>query len=486
MMKRLNIKVLAILMTFASVFSACKDALDINSDPSRLTPEQANLAGLLASTIQFTATSFFNVGQYGNSYPQYLAGSNTYEANIDAYNPYGFDNIWESAYRDAMPNLKEMIARAEALGAPQYAGIGKTMMALLLMQSTDIWGDLPYSEAFKGAAVPSPTYDKQEDIYNVSLKALLDGAIADLAKPVPAAASLKVGATDLIFAGNIASWQKAAYGARARYYLNLSKRNPAGLVNAAADAALAVDETQRSAIDVQLKYSTERPSPWYTNLGQPALTAKQHRPSYFMVNLMNGTGYFAGVIDPRMPKLFDNNGAATYVGRPVGALSNEQGANLANSDITDKTFYGARTSPVPVLTYAEMQFVRAESLIATNPTEAYAAYIRGIKGNMEKLGVDPAAITAYTTNPVITKAGNITVTDIMLQKYIALFLQMETWTDMRRYQYNATVYPGLKMPFKNLLGTVYVQRAKYPDNEPGRNPNVPQVANQAVKLWLFN
>jgi len=125
-------------------------------------------------------------------------------------------------------------------------------------------------------------------------------------------------------------------------------------------------------------------------------------------------------------------------------------------------------------------------LIATNPAEAYAAYIRGIKGNMEKLGVDAPAITAYTTNPVITKAGNITVTDIMLQKYIALFLQMETWTDMRRYQYSATVYPGLKMPFKNLLGTVYVQRAKYPDNEPGRNPNVPQVANQAVKLWLFN
>lgn len=485
-MKRLNIKVLAILFAVAAVFGSCKKALDINNDPSRLTPEQANLAGLLAATIQFSSTSFFNVGQYGNSYSQYLAGSNTYEANIDAYNPYGFDNIWESAYRDAMPNLKEMITRAETLGAPQYAGIGKTLMALLLMQSTDIWGDLPYSQAFKGAEVPSPSYDKQEDIYNISLKALLDGAVADLAKPVPASVPLRVGASDLIFGGNISSWQKAAYGARARYYLNLSKRNPAGLADAAADAALAVDETAKSAIDLQLKYSTERPSPWYTNLGQQALTAKQHRPSYFIVNLMNGTGYFNGVIDPRLPKLFDNNGTAAYIGRPVGALSNEQGANLANADITDKTFYGARTSPVPILTYAEMQFVRAEALISSNPAQAYAAYIRGIKGNMEKLGVDAVAITAYTTNPVVTKGGNITITDIMLQKYIALFLQMETWTDMRRYQYSTTVYPDLKPPLKNLLGTGYVQRAKYPDNEPGRNPNVPQVANQAVKLWLFN
>jgi len=470
----------------AAIFSSCKKALDINSDPSRLTPEQANLSGLLAATIQFTATSFFNVGQYGNSYPQYLAGFNTYEANIDAYNPYGFDNIWESGYRDAMPNLKEMIARAESLGAPQYSGIGKTLMALLLMQSTDIWGDLPYSQAFMGPSVPSPVYDKQEDIYNTSLKALLDGAIADLAKPVPTAAALKVGTSDLIFGGTVASWQKAAYGARARYYLNLSNRNAANLVNAAADAALAVDVTLRSAIDVQLKYSQERPSPWYTNLGQPAITAKQHRPSYFLVNLMNGTGYFAGVTDPRLPKLFDNNGAATYIGRPVGALSNEQGANLANADITERTFYGARTSPVPILTYAEMQFIRAEALLPTDQAAAYAAYINGIKGNMEKLGVDAAAITAYTGNPVVTKGGNITITDVMLQKYIALFLQMETWTDMRRYQYSATVYPGLKPPLKNLLGTSYVQRAKYPDNEPGRNPNVPQVANQAVKLWLFN
>lgn len=155
-------------------------------------------------------------------------------------------------------------------------------------------------------------------------------------------------------------------------------------------------------------------------------------------------------------------------------------------NIEERTFYGARTSPVPILTYAEMQFIRAEALLPTDQAAAYAAYINGIKGNMEKLGVDAAAITAYTGNPVVTKGGNITITDVMLQKYIALFLQMETWTDMRRYQYSATVYPGLKPPLKNLLGTSYVQRAKYPDNEPGRNPNVPQVANQAVKLWLFN
>src|SRR5689334_9653107 len=115
-MKNISFKIFVELLTASVIFGACKKQLDINDDPSRLTPEQATISGLLASTIQFTATSFFNAGQYGNSYPQYLAGFNSYEANIDSYNPYGFDNIWESAYRDAMPNLKDLIERSEASG----------------------------------------------------------------------------------------------------------------------------------------------------------------------------------------------------------------------------------------------------------------------------------------------------------------------------------------------------------------------------------
>lgn len=488
-MKNLKYKFFILSLVILVTAGACKKQLDINDDPSRLTPDQANLAGLLGATIQFTATSFFNVGQYGNAYPQYLAGSNAYEANIDAYNPYGFDNIWESAYRDAMPNLKDMVERAEALDAPQYAGIGKLLLALNLMQSTDIWGDLPYSEAFQGPSNPSPKYDPQQDIYNVSLKQLLDGAVSDLEKPVPANTALQVGTTDLIYGGVIANWIKAAYGARARYYIHLSVKDPANLAKAAADADKSFVLADRTGlVDLQLKYTLEKPSPWYTNLGLPVATAKQHRPSYFIVNLMNGTGYYPGLIDPRLPKLFNNGGLATYVGRPVGALSTDPGVSLANTQITDQTYYGGKTSPVPILTYTEVQFIKAEALFTANKQLAYDAYLEGIKSSLLKLGVTSGEVDAYTgpASPVAKGAANLTITDIMLQKYIALFLQMETWTDMRRYQYSTTVYPGLIPPLKNLLGTGYVQRAKYADNEPGRNPNVPQVANQAVKLWLFN
>ncbi|MNL69665.1 hypothetical protein D3C87_1945560 [compost metagenome] len=105
---------------------------------------------------------------------------------------------------------------------------------------------------------------------------------------------------------------------------------------------------------------------------------------------------------------------------------------------------------------------------------------------MVKLGVETSSIDAYVNDPKISKGdANLTLSDIMLQKYIALFLQMESWTDMRRYQYDTNIYKGLQKPIKNLLGTEWVQRGNYPDNEPGRNVNVPKVANQAVKIWLF-
>jgi hypothetical protein len=105
---------------------------------------------------------------------------------------------------------------------------------------------------------------------------------------------------------------------------------------------------------------------------------------------------------------------------------------------------------------------------------------------MLKFEVDNISIEAYVLNPLISKgSANLTLSDIMLQKYIALFLQMETWSDMRRHQYDPTIYKGLVKPLTNKLGTEWVQRGNYPDNEPGRNVNVPSPGIQSTKIWLF-
>ncbi|MCO4294270.1 SusD/RagB family nutrient-binding outer membrane lipoprotein [Solitalea sp. MAHUQ-68] len=488
-MKSKYIKHSLVALGLGMVTASCGNLLDINDDPARLTSNQVTISGLLPTAIQYTANSYWNVGQYGNYYPQYLAGHSGQEKNIDSYTPYGFDNIWETSYLRAMPNLKELIDRAEAQGAPQYAGVAKVLMALNLMQCTDLWGDLPYSEAFKGSAVLMPKYDKQQDIYGVHLKNLLDEAIADLDQAPPASATLKVGASDLIYGGTIAKWKMAAYAVRSRYYLHLGKKDPANYAKAAADAQNAFND-RTGAADLELKYPADRVITWswYSYIFKTAAASRSARPSKYFVDLMNGsaTGVYPGLVDPRISKLVDNGGAATYVGRPVGVLGTDAGAAAANTDLTDKTFYGKQFTVTPLISYAEVQFIKAESLFSTDKAASYAAFLEGIKSSMLKFGVDNASIDAYVNNSLISKgAANLTISDIMLQKYIALFLQMETWTDMRRHQYDPTVYVGLTQPGLNQLGTSWVQRAKYPDNEPGRNVNVPKVGNQAEKIWLF-
>lgn len=477
---------LVVLTGCLSLFS-CKKALDINQDPNRLTSSQVSVSNLLPSGEQYLASAFYGAEAYGDFYPQYLAGAAAYQENIDSFNPYGFDELWSPAYLSAMPNFNDIIKRADQAGAPQYAGIARTMMALTLMQCTDIWGDIPYKEAFQGASNVSPHYDAMQEIYTTDIKNLLDQAIANLSQPNPTLASLVVGSTDLIYAGNITKWKKAAYAARARYYINLSTKDPSNYAKALADANQAIDD-QTGASDLQLFYNQTVPSPWFS-LSNTTAGSRYARPSQFFVNLMNGTGYFAGAFDPRLPKEVDNGGKATYVGRPVGTLDNDQstGADQTNVDITTNTYYGQRTSPIPIITYSEVQFIKAEALLNTgDAANAYIAYQNGIKGNMIKLGVATADMNTYLANPVVSKrAANLTIADVMLQKYIALFLQMETWTDMRRYQYSPSVYVGLSQPIHNVLGNVWIQRGNYPDVEPGRNPNVPKTLTQTSKIWLF-
>lgn len=486
-MKKNKIQLLFSLICAVILMGSCENQLDINKDPDRLTGERVTEAGLLPTGIQYTASSFWNAGQYGNLYVQYLAGNAGQASNIDSYNPYGFDNIWESAYLRALPTLNDLIKRAEGSKLPHYAGIAKLLSALTLMQSTDIWGNLPYSEAFDPSLTLSPKYDEQETIYKVTLKKLLDESIADLSQPLPTIVTSRVGATDLIYKGDISKWLKAAFTARGRYYLHLSEKDNANLALAVADIDRGISD-QTGAADLQLFYSSERNHPWYSTLSIATPASRYARPAKYFVDLLNGsaTGAYPGLMDPRLPFLVDNGGAATYIGRPVGTQDNEQGANLANTDITANTYYGKTTSPIPILTYAEAQFIKAEALISSNKSEAYNAYLSGIRSSMQKFGLSTTNIDLYVNNPLVSKGfAALTLSDIMLQKYIALFLQMETWTDMRRYQYDTTIYKGLNQPFRNILGNEWVQRGNYPDNEPGRNPNVPSIANQAVKLWLF-
>jgi hypothetical protein len=122
-----------------------------------------------------------------------------------------------------------------------------------------------------------------------------------------------------------------------------------------------------------------------------------------------------------------------------------------------------------ILTFHEMNFIKAEVYMrkgdAASAATAYRAAIQAhldmmqaklaqwqaggyASSNPDMAPMNQAAITAYMASNAVANAGNITMSDIMLQKYVAMGCSIENFNDMRRFNFSAgntgfgVVYPG--------------------------------------------
>ncbi|MGH2643061.1 MAG: SusD/RagB family nutrient-binding outer membrane lipoprotein, partial [Chitinophagaceae bacterium] len=122
-----------------------------------------------------------------------------------------------------------------------------------------------------------------------------------------------------------------------------------------------------------------------------------------------------------------------------------------------------------ILTYHEMCFIKAEVYLRKGDNaDAYTAYRAGIQADLDMMQakltewqsagynnpdmwpMSQDSINAYmASNAVCQSAGALTMSDIMLQKYVAMGCSLENWNDMRRFDFSAgdigsfgIVYPG--------------------------------------------
>ena len=122
----------------------------------------------------------------------------------NAYQPTSFDGIWTTAYESVMLTANTMIPISESKGETLHAGIAQALKAYTMITMVDLFGDVPYSQADQGVAVPNPQVDKGVAVYD-SAEALLDSAIANFAKTPSAMPS-----NDLFYGGNAANWTALA------------------------------------------------------------------------------------------------------------------------------------------------------------------------------------------------------------------------------------------------------------------------------------
>jgi hypothetical protein len=264
-----------------------------------------------------------------------------------------------------------------------------------------------------------------------------------------------------------------------------------GATVAANNALVAIANSYKNATtDFQLVYNSRNLNPWNANVAKRAETGNFFiAPSRRFTDALNGTAY-PGLVDPRLSRLMDKRTSPTYTG-----MINGVGIG-STVDLTQNTFYTRDVAPLMMATYAELKMMEAEARFISNggtatstgsTQAAYDAYIAGITAHMDKVGVDAPSKAAYLSNAqvAVTPAG-LKLEHIMREKQIILYLHPEAWVDVRRYDYNPSLFRGMALPQNQApaMNGQFIRRSGLPDEELTRNPNAKAaIKGLTDKMW---
>ena len=385
---------------------------------------------------------------------------------------------WYTTYWQFGQNLIDMINKAEAANRYDLAGVGYVLKGWGWLSVTDTYGEAPVKQAFDQTRYYYD-YDTQDYIYTEGLR-LLDVAIADLKHTDGNVDPTYWGKADHYYAGDRTKWLKLAYGYKAIYLNHYSNK----ATYAPAKVVALVDSSFASGADDALQpYPASQATTDRNFMGPTRGNWPSYRTGLFALNLVNGTTT-NGTVDPRMSRIMPASPDGLYRGYSVDATATITSGTTPNTAAPMNVWGYATTPPAgsptryifddkskfPVVTYSELQFVKAEAAYRMgDKATALTAYKNGISAHLDFVnarnldaGQTPTQISAaekaaFLADPNIVpaSASNLTMTQIMTQKYIALWAwgYDEIWMDMRRFHYTdidpATgkqVYPGFNIP----------------------------------------
>ena len=202
-----------------------KNKFDINANPDDVTDVSVTPSVLLPGALQATATNIAAEWWFMDWWMGHGARSGSYQS-LNEEETYKFTNdfhvgIWNGLYANAN-NYKIMINKAVETGAGTYEAIGRIMKSHNFQILIDVYGNIPYSEAFKGTATPTPKYDKAVDIYK-GIFADLDAAITLLNRCCCHRSGKKSGyrTADIVYHGGATMWIKFANTLRLRMLVHM-------------------------------------------------------------------------------------------------------------------------------------------------------------------------------------------------------------------------------------------------------------------------
>lgn len=439
------------------MLGSCSKYLDINTDPA--TPQVADPKSLTIPIFsamargsqydaRFLGLLIQNWGYYSSGY---WAEGHGWTAGSD-----NAGEIWRQHYYGLGNNLNLIMEGGENSQQYNYVGLAKAVQAWSWQITTDYHGEIILDQAFDDTRYVFD-YDSQEKVYTHVID-LTNEAISYLSRTDGVGTESALSVSDQAYKGSMAKWIKFCYGILARNAHNVwnkSTYDPDKVIEY-------VDKSLSSNADNFLVPNDGLTTTNSNFFGPMRDNMLYFRQSTLIVNLLNGlwlTGDSTNVIDPRRATMITASTDGIFRGVNPGSgdpnrtttnsltIANPWGLiNTANPGAGNGKYLFKDKATFPIMTYAEMQFIKSEAAFRKGDKDlALSSYLNGVNASLDfvnALATTPITTTdraAYlASKSVAQNTTELTLTDILLQKYIALWGYgfVETWSDLRRYHYN--------------------------------------------------
>ena len=437
---------LLIAATLTTAATGCEKFLDINENPNSATSVTPD--ALLASALVTTAANYTGGIAGGNNYNSYASfaagfwGKSGTVSGFSQERAYTYNNTYyQTLFNNTYDNLNDydIIQKQGATTYPNHAAIARIMKVYNYLLLVDQYGDIPYTQALKGLANTTPTYDKAADIYK-DLVVQLKGAVDDINK-VPETA-LAVGNEDVVFNGGTTGmirWKQFANSLRLRILLRESSTSDAAL-NAYVATEMAALQTEATAGDgfiardvvVQPTYTanTNQQNPFYDRYGFAAGATRTQSEYNFVMPTKYIIRQYERNTDLRISQLYrrgqikltDSTSVPAYVGTDLGEANPptftagrpaDKNVGTVGSRFLlpsaavplGGTFLRSATAPTVLMLLSEHLFSKAEAesrnLFTGGDVAAKQDFLDGIKSSFimtfREGTTTPATLTAATT-----------------------------------------------------------------------------------------
>ena len=484
-MKNLILKSIFSFLLVALVFNSCDDGFE----ELNVNPTQANE---IDPGFQFTYVQLRTSGERYENWRAVLIYSSTMMQHLAAlpgywsgdkylYNAGYASSLWDRAYRNQVLDIEDLYNRlqGDAENVNLFAAV-RIWRAVIYQRLTDLYGDIPYSEAGKGFIEGNvkPKYDTQEFIYTDMLNEISQAVSSfDASKPT-------FGDADIVFQGDIDKWKKFGNSLLLRLGMRLSKVNPgeaqkwvsqaisSGVMTDLEDTAFVPHTAGPAGINQNgigevfqadgNQHLSRTFVEWMREMGDPRLNVLGVVP--------------AGTEQMGLPNGFD---ATTILDEPLtnGWVELNADGDIDFDKISDVNPVLVNiASPMMFQSYGEVELLLAEAAArGWSSGDAATHYANGIRAAMKQWGViydesttiDDADIDAYlAANPYDATNG---LKQIGEQYWAATFLnEYEAYANWRRTGFPelVPVQYGPALPITN--GNI-PRRLVYPQSEAGVN-----------------